>query len=354
MEVGARCRGRGSRSSRWCSASTRVCRRTFASPALPSSSGSTSTTCTRSSTCCPPRCSATMSSGSPRAPPSLSSRTAARRTSRPSGWTLPQNPDVGESIDADVHGTHAGRHVGRRIARSSACPTRSSAAPPAFPTRPTPGHAHYPLALAWLDAGVGLVLDALERNGLVAFTADHHSLRQAPLLHLRLAGAAHRPMARARAAADRRRRRARLAPRPAADDLGRGGVQPSLRALAGGAADRRCPARARRRCSSEGPSDSLHAHLFCEIGQSRAVFTERARLLYAPQLKPLAKGGSTDTRNNYQAHRHHPAYWRPLQLYDLGADADEMVNLANDTARARAGGDAGAAARARLEGDACA
>ena len=36
-----------------------------------------------------------------------------------------------------------------------------------------------------------------------------------------------------------------------------------------------------------GGQDSLHAHLFCEIGQSRAVFTERARLLYAPQIFPL-------------------------------------------------------------------
>ena len=66
------------------------------------------------------------------------------------------------------------------------------------------------------------------------------------------------------------------------------------------------------------------------------------------------KGGSTDTRNNYQAHRHHPAYWRPLQLYDLGADADEQVNLANDTARAPLLAEMRALLRARLEGDACA
>ena len=130
-------------------------------------------------------------------------------------------------------------------------------------------------------------------------------------------------------------------------------MPPSLRALAGGAAVPPLPG-ASLAPLLLGGQDSLHAHLFCEIGQSRAVFTERARLLYAPQIKPLAKGGSTDTRNNYQAHRHHPAYWRPLQLYDLGADADEQVNLANDSARAPLLAEMRALLRGRMEGDACA
>ena len=48
--------------------------------------------------------------------------------------------------------------------------------------------------------------------------------------------------------------------------------------------------------------------LFCEVGQSRAVFTSRYRLLYAPRIKPIAKGGATDVSKNYQAHKHHAAY----------------------------------------------
>ena len=80
------------------------------------------------------------------------------------------------------------------------------------------------------------------------------------------------------------------------------------------------------------PSQGAWAHgtlyqrlLFCEVGQSRAAFTSRYRLLYAPRIKPIAKGGSTDVAKNYQSHRHHAGYWRPLQLYDLLADPSEQV-----------------------------
>ena len=67
--------------------------------------------------------------------------------------------------------------------------------------------------------------------------------------------------------------------------------------------------------------------LFCEVGRSRAVFTSRYRLIYSPRVKPLSKGGTTDPAHNYQSHRHHAAYWRPLQLYDLQNDAAEQHNL---------------------------
>ena len=67
--------------------------------------------------------------------------------------------------------------------------------------------------------------------------------------------------------------------------------------------------------------------LFCEVGRSRAVFTSRYRLIYSPRVKPLSKGGTTDPAHNYQSHRHHAAYWRPLQLYDLHSDAAEQHNL---------------------------
>ena len=74
--------------------------------------------------------------------------------------------------------------------------------------------------------------------------------------------------------------------------------------------------------------------LFCEVGQSRAVFTSRYRLLYAPRIKPISKGGTTDPRHNYQANKHHASYWRPLQLYDLAADASEQRNLVAPAERA--------------------
>ena len=59
-------------------------------------------------------------------------------------------------------------------------------------------------------------------------------------------------------------------------------------------------------------------------------------LIYSPQIKPKAKGGATDVSRNYQAHRHHTAYWRPLQLYDLQADSAEQHNLINPAERAAA------------------
>ena len=45
---------------------------------------------------------------------------------------------------------------------------------------PRLGHRHYPLALAWMDSGIGLVVQALRGSGhlqntLVLFSSDHHS-----------------------------------------------------------------------------------------------------------------------------------------------------------------------------------
>ena len=77
----------------------------------------------------------------------------------------------------------------------------------------------------------------------------------------------------------------------------------------------------------EGEGGVGHPHLFCEVGKARAVFTQRHRLIYTPQIKPLSKGGATDVRHNYQAHKHHRAYWKPLQFYDLVADPSEQTNL---------------------------
>ena len=63
----------------------------------------------------------------------------------------------------------------------------------------------------------------------------------------------------------------------------------------------------------------------------RAVFSEGWRLIYAPQIKPIAKGGTTDVKTNYGVNKHHPAYSRPLQLYNLLKDPTEQVNLINES-----------------------
>jgi len=83
-----------------------------------------------------------------------------------------------------------------------------------------------------------------------------------------------------------------------------------------------------------GQEPEVHSHLYCEVGQMRAVFSEGWRLIYAPQIKPIAKGGTTDVRTNYGVNKHHPAYWRPLQLYNLLNDPTEQVNLINETTAA--------------------
>ena len=95
---------------------------------------------------------------------------------------------------------------------------------------------------------------------------------------------------------------------------------------------RRCPARRSRRCSSRS-GQSPRAPLLRD--HSRAPCSpERARLLYAPQIKPLAKGGSTTRGTTTRRTATTRRTGGRSCCYDLGADADEQVNLANDTSRA--------------------
>ena len=78
----------------------------------------------------------------------------------------------------------------------------------------------------------------------------------------------------------------------------------------------------------------VHSHLYCEVGQMRSVFSNSWRLIYAPQVKPISKGGSTDVRTNYAVHKHHRSYWKPLQLYNVAVDPTEQTNLINESAHA--------------------
>ena len=70
------------------------------------------------------------------------------------GWTLPHNPDVGESIDADVRYTPGGMWAANRSlvrAQRDAVKRRTAG----LPDTPRMGHAHYPLALAWPRGSCG-------------------------------------------------------------------------------------------------------------------------------------------------------------------------------------------------------
>ena len=116
-------------------------------------------------------------------------------------WTLPHNPEVLTSLQADPRYTPGGLWAADREAvlarRAAVCEvanvstealvalvdektSRKQPMPmvPGVPPSPRFGHRHYPLALAWLDSGVGSVLTSLraaglESNTLTIFTSDH-------------------------------------------------------------------------------------------------------------------------------------------------------------------------------------
>ena len=117
------------------------------------------------------------------------------------GWTLPHNPEVLVSLQADPRYTPGGLWGANRdevlAKRAAVCAaanvstealigttderaSRKQPMPmsPGVGALPRFGHRHYPLALAWLDSGVGAVLSAmrdvgLEDNTLTIFTSDH-------------------------------------------------------------------------------------------------------------------------------------------------------------------------------------
>lgn len=111
-----------------------------------------------------------------------------RRRGRPFflyiGWTLPHNPDAAESLDADPRFTPGGMWrfegaLSRAAVKEARLAVRLAAGVAGDAPRDARlGHRHYPLALAWMDSAVGMVLDAVgharEENGTaVLFTSDH-------------------------------------------------------------------------------------------------------------------------------------------------------------------------------------
>ena len=117
------------------------------------------------------------------------------------GWTLPHNPDVLLSLQADPRFTPAGlwganrdQVLGQReaVCRAANVSTeallgatdeksaRRQTVPMSAGVAASPrfGHRHYPLALAWLDSGVASVMEALkaarlDASTLTIFTSDH-------------------------------------------------------------------------------------------------------------------------------------------------------------------------------------
>ena len=331
------------------------------------------------------------------------------------GFTLPHNPDALASLAADPRYTPGGLwsipNRSRVLAlRQAVCRAAGVDADALLlaPRKPVPmeaghaaaphfGHRHYPLALAWLDSGVGELLGALRAANLDAttltiFTSDHAAYDKAhcytggsriPLLMRwpELATASARPTRRqplpplphlvshldlmptvlqlatepgqfspislATPGASANPTAAVVASgwpsRPSNASLGaphaRSQTVAALPRLAGRSLAPLLSAASSRGFSPFASAESW-AHggtervLFCEVGRSRAAFTSRYRLIYSPRIKPMSKGGTTDVRNNYGSHKHHASYWRPLQLYDLRADPTEQRNLVVPSERA--------------------
>ncbi|EOD24135.1 hypothetical protein EMIHUDRAFT_238963 [Emiliania huxleyi CCMP1516] len=300
-------------------------------------------------------------------------------------FTLPHNPDVLGSLQADPRWTPGG--IWAMPNRSSVLERRAAVCRAANVSKY--GHRHYPLALAWLDSGVGEVLSSLrslqlDSSTLVLFTSDHAAFdkghcysggSRVPLL-LRWPGPL--PVTR------RRRPLPHLVSHldllPTLLDLA--AAPPHLEALTSSAVSFASPAKpsldaapppfepasglrgrslapllataARNELYRGGvwweegwAADSPFGRvILCEVGRSRAAFDGAYRLLYAPHLAgrnaSTLTGGAWSVESAYPAHRHHEAYWRALQLYDVAADPAEAHDLL------ALGADVGEAARRAL------
>ena len=389
------------------------------------------------------------------------------------GWTLPRAPDVLLSLAADPRYTPGGLWAANRshvlarreaVCRAAKVSTeallgltdeRASRRQPApmeagAEASPRFGHRHYPLALAWLDSGVGELMDflranRLDRNTLTVFTSDHAAFdeghcyqggsrvpllmrwpaavlpRGAPLPHpvshldllptllhatnARLPGEPaasgggggggalsasqqSTPIATALIPSLSLNRTTPLPSLPvgAATDFPPPSLPSPLPATPPAAVDVGADGAANSSSTAESPLTSAStppppppgmagrslaalmvgaakgvadpgwqegwAHgsvhqrtLFCEAAQTRAAFTSKYRLLYAPHAAPAAKMVSSSSGGGGGAAeasgiglpmlaRHHPSYWRPLQLYDTSVDMAEQRNLVVPAERA--------------------
>ena len=87
-------------------------------------------------------------------------------------FTLPHNPDAGDSLQADPRYTPGGlwacnrsavaanREAVLRLVNGHDASGAKHGGGGAPPREPRLGHKHYPLALAWMDSGIGLVVQA--------------------------------------------------------------------------------------------------------------------------------------------------------------------------------------------------
>ena len=295
------------------------------------------------------------------------------------GFTLPHNPDVLQSLQADPRFTPGGLWAANRdevlskreaVCRAANVSTEAllgASDEKASRRQPVPmvagesaspryGHRHYPLALAWLDSGVGELMRALkamnDQNTLTIFTSDHAAFdkghcytggsripmllrwpamvtpRTTPLPHLvshidlmpTILNAANTPTA--DDAVDASAALVNVIDAPVSQLSGR-----SLASLlvAGSSSSDQAEGASWQEAWAHG--SPRQRTLFCEVGQSRSAFTSRYRLIWSPRIKPIDKGGTTDVTKNYQSHKHHTSYWRPLQFYDLVSDPEEQHNL---------------------------
>ena len=286
------------------------------------------------------------------------------------GWTLPHGPDADRSLkDAHMAHTPAGTwkmpkaliSVNERARQEVRA--RAATAAEVFAARAArgdktainyaagfQGHNDYGAALAWLDRGVGTVLWALQRRGIVhntllTFTSDHgpidkgHCFSRAtltPLLMqwpdvLRPGAWVHEPTSLLDVAATMLH--AALDPANASLFATPGRVAPPSAGLPSApplhgislltVAPTHLPGPPKYlqfRSPPPPPPDYVGSRkIVCEMGHTRSLLTRSFRYVFAPV--PVTKRGGAE------ATQRHPGMLAVEQLYDLNDDPDEAKEL---------------------------